>query len=68
MSEFKEKKYAVMLDGCRITDYMYDEVINTTNTLYGIQYVQKGVTTIHAYSKEDGKLLFKKMVNNYKFF
>lgn len=60
MSTIKEKKYAVMLtEGLRITDYMYDDVIQTKSTLYGVQYVQKDICTIHAYSKKDGSVLFK---------
>jgi len=60
VSEIKEKKYAVMLNGNRITDYMYDEVIHTNNTLYGIKHITKGASIIHAYSKDDGRILFKK--------
>lgn len=60
MNSIKDKKYAIMLGEERITDYMYDEIIQTTNTLYGIINETKNITTIHAYSKQNGGILFKK--------
>jgi len=68
MGNIREKKYAVMLDGIRLTEYVYDDVIQTKNTLYGVNHGMKCVSEIHAYSKENGKLLFKKDVEDYKFF
>ena len=69
MSRIREKKYAVMLtEGRRITDYMYDDVIQTKTTLYGIKYIQEDIYTIHAYSKEDGSILFKmELVENFSY-
>lgn len=68
MNEIREKKYAVILGGNRITDYVYDDVIQTKNTLYGIKHVLKGVSTVHAYSKEDGRVVFKmELVENYAY-
>ena len=67
MKEFSEKKYAIVMPWARITEYMYDDVTQTTNTVYGIEYAQKGVSKIHAYSKQDGSVLFKKEVNEYHF-
>lgn len=65
MYEIREKKYAVILDGRRITEYMYDDVMQTTNTLYGIKNVMKDFYVIHAYSKKDGSVLFKKEIKKF---
>ena len=52
----KEKKYAIILDDNRITDYIYDEVAETENTLYGLQNSNSSIT---AFDKENGNILFK---------
>lgn len=60
MSIIKEKKYAVVIAGKPITDYMYDDVVKMSNTIFGLQIENNNAHTIHAYDRITGKLLFKK--------
>lgn len=60
MNEIREKKYSVKISGKRITDYIYDDVNQATNTLYGVIYETKNIDTIHAFDKQTGRILFKK--------
>lgn len=56
----KAPKYAVVINGNPMTDYIYDDVIDMTNTIFGIEEINGVVKTIHAYEKGTGKVLFKK--------
>jgi len=64
-----EKKYAVIIDDNRITDYCFDEVKQTDSTIYGIKIMDNASYEIHAYLKENGKLVFRmEKVCKYEFF
>ena len=60
MNVIKQKKYAVVVGGKTITEYIYDEVNEMSNTIFGVLEKNNNVHTIHAYDKETGKILFKK--------
>ena len=47
-NRIREKKYAVIIDGNRITDYCFDEVKQTDNTIYGIKIMNNASYEIHA--------------------
>lgn len=57
----REKKYAVLLEGKPITEYMYDDVASTESAFFGLIYAeQRKIWAIHAYDRISGKIIFKK--------
>ena len=60
MSIIKDQKCAVVISGNPITEYIYDDVVGMSNTLFGLQIENNNAHTIHAYDIETGKVLFKK--------